>query len=125
VGPGGYVPFTDLPRLGGPHQLRGYTRDRFRDRLAVLGAAEYRYPIWNELVGFLFADAGRVLAGADQVGNLVSAPERLRAGGGGGLEMHFGNRFRMRGQIAGSPDGAFFQMSFEPAYRVTSSFYRI
>jgi hypothetical protein len=125
VGPGGYVPFTDLPRLGGPHQLRGYTRDRFRDRLAVLAAAEYRYPIWSQLTGFLFADAGRVLAGADQLGRLARSPGRLRAGGGGGLELHNGNRFRMRGQIAGSSEGAFLQLSLEPAYRVTSSFYRI
>ena len=125
VGPGGYVPFTDLPRLGGPHQLRGHARDRFRDRLAVLGAVEYRYPIWDQLAGYLFVDAGRVLAGADRLGSLARSPGRLRAGGGGGLELHQGNRFRMRGQIAGSSEGAFFQLSLEPAYRVTSSFYRI
>jgi hypothetical protein len=125
VGPGGYVPFTDLPRLGGPQQLRGYTRDRFRDRLVVLGTAEYRYPIWSDLSGFLFVDAGRVLAGADHLDNLVRSPDRLRVGGGGGLEMSQGNRFRLRGQVAGSPDGLFLQLSFEPAYRVTSSFYRI
>lgn len=125
VGPGGYVPFTDLPRLGGPQQLRGYTRDRFRDRLAVLGTVEYRYPIWNELSGFLFVDVGRVLAGADALDTLARSPGRTRVGGGGGLEMYRGSRFRMRGQVAGSPDGLFFQLSFEPAYRVTSSFYRI
>jgi hypothetical protein len=121
----GSVPFTDLPRLGGPQQLRGFTRDRFRDRLAVLGTAEYRYPIWQELGAFLFVDAGRVLSGADQLDRLARAPERLRVGGGGGLEKHGGNRFRMRGQIAGSADGLFFELSFQPAYRVTSPSYRI
>ena len=102
VGAGGYVPFTDLPRLGGPQQLRGYTRDRFRDRLAVLGTVEYRYPIWNELAGFLFVDAGRVLRGRRCAGHAGAiAAAGLRVGGGGGLEMHQGNRFRMRGQLAG------------------------
>jgi hypothetical protein len=58
--PTGGLPFTELPRLGGPQRLRGYRLDTFRDNLAVLGTIEYRYPIHPNVSGNLFVDAGRV-----------------------------------------------------------------
>ncbi|MEO5768299.1 MAG: BamA/TamA family outer membrane protein [Polyangia bacterium] len=119
------IPFTDLPRLGGPVLLRGYDRDRFRDRVAVLGSMEYRYPVSRQLGGFLFIDAGRVLPGLQDVGSAVRAPRQLRAGGGGGLEVLQGDVFRLRGQVAGSPEGFFFQLALEPVYRLPTHHQRI
>src|SRR5262249_60628075 len=54
------IPFTDLPRLGGPQLLRGYHRDRFRDRAALMSTAEYAFPIGEQLSGYLLLDAGRL-----------------------------------------------------------------
>lgn len=56
----GYVPFADLPSLGGPHRLRGYARDRFRDAAAALASVDYHYPIHQYVAGALFVEAGRV-----------------------------------------------------------------
>jgi outer membrane translocation and assembly module TamA len=113
------IPFTDLPRLGGPQFLRGYARDRFRDRVAVLGSIEYRYPIWRELSGFLFVDAGRVAPGIDALSG------HFRPGAGGGLELYSNEAFRMRTQLAGSSDGLFFHLAVEAVYRQSTPPYRI
>jgi hypothetical protein len=53
------IPFSDLPRLGGSHRLRGYPLDRFRDRQTAVATAEYHYPIHQYVAGALFVDAGR------------------------------------------------------------------
>lgn len=59
------IPFHQLSELGRDGTVRGYTRGRFRDRDAVYGALEYRWPIWTphfkRAVEFLlFADGGQV-----------------------------------------------------------------
>jgi hypothetical protein len=119
------IPFTDLPRLGGPSLLRGYARDRFRDRVSLLGSIEYRYPIWEELSGYLFVDAGRVLPGLEDLGQAAKSPGLLRAGGGGGLEVMSIDRFLLRAQVAGSPEGFFFQLALDPVYRMPTQHHRI
>jgi hypothetical protein len=115
------IPFTDLPRLGGPSFLRGYARDRFRDRVAVLGTVEYRYPIWRQLSGFLFVDAGKVVP--DWAA--LSRSARPRVGGGGGLELYSDESFKLRTQLAGSEEGLFFQLAVEAVYRQSTPPYRI
>jgi hypothetical protein len=59
-GDSAHIPFSDLPRLGGPNRLRGYPLDRFRDKKAALGTLEYHYPIHQFVAGALYVDAGRV-----------------------------------------------------------------
>jgi hypothetical protein len=54
------VPFYLMPTLGGARLLRGYDRQRFRDRSALLVSAEYRYEVNPFLMGALFYDAGQV-----------------------------------------------------------------
>jgi hypothetical protein len=79
-GPEADIPFTDLPRLGGPSRLRGYSLDRFRDEKAAVGTLEYHYPIHQYVAGSLYVDAGRVgQSYADFFGG------GWRAGGGGGF----------------------------------------
>ncbi|WP_437957521.1 BamA/TamA family outer membrane protein [Sorangium sp. So ce119] len=75
------IPFAELPRLGGPSRLRGYSLDRFRDRTAAVATAEYHYPIHEYVAGSLFIDAGRV---APTYASLFSL-EDFRLGGGGGF----------------------------------------
>jgi hypothetical protein len=73
---GDEIPFTDLPRLGGAHRLRGYPLDRFRGKTALLGTIEYRYPVHQWVTGALYLDGGKV------TGNT------WRAGGGIGIIAH-------------------------------------
>jgi hypothetical protein len=58
------IPFYLLSELGSDETIRGFSRDRYRDKDAVLASAEYRYPIWednpNSLDAFIFVDAGQV-----------------------------------------------------------------
>ena len=74
------IPFASLPRLGGPHRLRGYRLDRFRDEKAAVGTVEYHYPIHQYVAGSLFVDAGRV---AHSYADLFD--ERWKVGAGGGF----------------------------------------
>jgi hypothetical protein len=57
---GAVVPFYLQPTLGGPDDLRGFRRFRFRDRYALLLQAEYRWEIFTALDGAIFYDAGKV-----------------------------------------------------------------
>lgn len=54
------VPFYRLQTIGGSRSLRGYTRDRFRDRNVFLVNAELRCHVWHWLDMAVFADAGHV-----------------------------------------------------------------
>lgn len=110
------VPFTDLPRLGGPIFLRGYERDRFRDRVAALGTAEYRYYINKYLAGYLFVDAGRVYRSLDDL-----TPDGLRVGYGAGVQAHTATTLRGRFDISSSIDGGlFFNLGFDPVFDTSS-----
>ena len=75
------IPFSELPRLGGPHRLRGYPLDRFRDEKALLGTVEYHYPIHQFVSGALYVDVGRV---GKSYADFVDS-KGWKAGAGGGL----------------------------------------
>ena len=57
---GARVPFYFQRALGGPDDLRGFHRLRFRDKHALLLQAEYRWEIFTAVDGALFYDAGKV-----------------------------------------------------------------
>jgi hypothetical protein len=59
---GASVPFFLLPKLGGSHQLRGFSYGRFTDRNSLVMQAEYRSEVWMSMDLALFADVGRVAA---------------------------------------------------------------
>jgi len=60
VEPGREVPFYFQRTLGGPDDLRGFRRYRFRDRHMLLLQAEYRWEIFTAVDGAIFYDAGKV-----------------------------------------------------------------
>jgi outer membrane protein assembly factor BamA len=60
VGAGRDVPFYLQRTLGGPDDLRGFHRFRFRDRHLLLLQAEYRWEIFTAVDGAIFYDAGDV-----------------------------------------------------------------
>jgi len=57
---GAAVPFFLQPTLGGPDDLRGFRRFRFRDRNTLLLQGEYRWEVFTAMDGVLFYDAGMV-----------------------------------------------------------------
>ncbi len=54
------VPFYLQRTLGGPDDLRGFRRFRFRDKNLLLLQAEYRWEIFTAVDGAIFYDAGKV-----------------------------------------------------------------
>jgi outer membrane protein assembly factor BamA len=56
------VPFYFQRTLGGPDDLRGFRRFRFRDRNLLLLQAEYRWEIFTAVDGAIFYDAGKVFS---------------------------------------------------------------
>jgi hypothetical protein len=110
------IPFVDLPRLGGPTLLRGYQRDRFRDRALALGSAEYLWDLGRGWAGYLFTDAGRVYPRLQD-----AALEDIRVGFGGGVQLHSAKSYVGRINLASSIDGGiFFNLSLDPVYDPTA-----
>jgi hypothetical protein len=113
------VPFVDLPRLGGPTFLRGYDRDRFRDRIATLATVEYDYPLGGNVSGYLFGDFGRVYRDYNDID--FDSLEGVHVGFGGGVQGHTKNTFIARVSIFSSIDGGlFFNLSFDPVFDTRS-----
>jgi hypothetical protein len=107
------IPFADYPTIGGPQYLRGYLRDRFRDRFTTLASVEYMYPIFARASGFLFVDAGRVWENIAAV-----RPKVPHFGFGGGIQIHTPTTYVMRLQLAGSQEGFFINYHFNPTSKV-------
>lgn len=103
------IPVVDLPRLGGSALLRGFHEDRYRDRIAALTSAEYRFPIEEHVTAYGFVDAGRVAQ---------ALPELRHAGwhvgAGGGLQLQTQRTFLVRLQVAASSDGTLIELAFDP-----------
>jgi hypothetical protein len=97
------IPFTELPVLGGYYLMRGYERDRFRDKSATVVQASYVWPLSMSFAGSLFVDAGRVFNGVEDFS--VKDP---RVGYGGALEMYGDKGLIIRAELASSIDGGIF-----------------
>lgn len=54
------TPIYMTSRIGGPSGPRGYAEWRFIDNDLALASAEWRFPLWDRLDGFIFLDEGRV-----------------------------------------------------------------
>jgi surface antigen Omp85-like protein len=89
---GARVPFYYQRALGGPDDLRGFHRLRFRDRHALLLQAEYRWEIFTAVDGALFYDTGKVASRVEDL-NLKD------------LESDYGIGFRF-----GTANGVFFRV---------------
>jgi hypothetical protein len=61
------IPFYLQRTLGGPDDLRGFRRFRFRDRHLLLLQAEYRWEIFTAVDGAIFYDAGKVASRVEDV----------------------------------------------------------
>jgi len=110
------IPFTELPRLGGPLLLRGNYRDRYRDRVRALATAEYEWDLTENFAAFVFLDGGEVFRRYQD-----ASLSDVALGFGGGLQMHTRSSYYGRFMIAGSPEGdIFFNLVVDPAFDIRS-----
>ena len=107
------APFFDLPELGGSNTMRAYFEHRFRDRDAVLAAAEYRWELTRGLESVLFIEEGNVFADVDREFRF----DRLRTSYGGGLRIKNQGGAIMRFELGYSPEvGSRFFFKLGPSF---------
>ena len=94
------VPFTELPMLGGADFLRGYSFERFRDRVSAFGSLQYGWDVSHFVDAFLFTDVGRVYGAVEEI-----SLDHLRCGFGLGIEIHGDHSFLTALTLASSIDG--------------------
>ena len=82
----GVAPFQHLALIGGSDQMRGYFEGRYRDNLAMVQQAEYRFPVYRNLGMVVFAHGGQV---AQQFSEYKI--KNLRYGGGIGFRYKISN----------------------------------
>ena len=94
------VPFFNESTLGGPHTLRGFDNNRFREEGYVLFNAEYRWPVWDILDGVVFFDSGQVFQRYKEIGL-----NEFHSNVGAGLRVY--GRSGIAGRLEGAygPDG--------------------
>jgi outer membrane protein assembly factor BamA len=102
------VPFSELPMLGGPDDLRGFRFQDFRDYSSFVATAEYRWPMWMWVDGALFVDYGGVF-GQNYAG---FGARRMQPDIGVGLHIVTSGEFHFRMQLAyGFGEGINFSLS--------------
>jgi outer membrane protein assembly factor BamA len=107
----GVIPFSELPTLGGPNDLRGFRFQDFRDYSAFYATAEYRWPVWMWVQGALFVDYGGVF-GQNYAG---FGAQRMQPDVGVALRLTTSSRFLMRVQLGyGFGEGVNFSISGTP-----------
>jgi hypothetical protein len=111
-GPRDEIPFLELPRLGGSRMLRGYDRDRYRDRVSAVAQAAYLFSMSRYLAASLFVDVGRVYSGLDAL-----TYKDQHVGFGGALEVYNDKSMVIRAEVAASIDGGVYAyISLDPAF---------
>lgn len=91
-----YVPFSELPTLGGRDFLPGFRIDRFRGASTFVVSAEYRWPIWMWMDGMLFGGYG----GAFGTWFEGFGASQMRGDLGAGIRLRTHSRFYVRIQFA-------------------------
>ena len=96
-----------IPALGGPAMLRGFFQGRYRDKVYMVGQAEWRVPLFWRLGTVVFGGAGDVFPDLAHVG-----VEHLKPAGGLGLRLNVGSRrspvnIRLDGAVASGSAGVY------------------
>lgn len=106
------VPFYLMPTLGGARTLRGYDRQRFRDRSLIYLSAEYRYEVNPFLMGAVFYDAGQVAPDFSHF-----SVRDFRDNFGVGLRVGYSNAVAIRADLAfGGEDAVRFILGFTTSF---------
>jgi surface antigen Omp85-like protein len=102
------IPFSELPTLGGPNDLRGFRFLDFRDYSAFFVTAEYRWPVWMWVDAAVFFDYGGVFG--KNYANFSA--RQMQPDVGLALRVVTTNRFLMRAQLGyGFGEGFNFSLS--------------
>jgi len=110
TGPLDNIPITELPMLGSPTFLRGYTYARFRDQIAMSASLQYMWSLTAQTHAYVFTDVGRVYPSWDDF-----TLNDLHAGFGIGLEVYVAPDFIADVSIGSSTDGGVaLQAEFTP-----------
>ena len=64
----GDIPFYNLAKAGDKTILRGYAKNRYRDKHFIGTQAEYRFPIWKMFSGTVFTGVGDVFGKPEDLG---------------------------------------------------------
>lgn len=108
------IPLDSLPVIDRSN-VRGYDRERFRDRYAVVGTAEYRFPIYEYLASgvgldaFAFVDAGTLW------GQTKFSLDPLRYSVGGGIRGAHETKLIFEATAGWSPEGLQINLGVEKA----------
>lgn len=112
--PGNDIPLDSLVVIG-RNNVRGYDRDRFADRYAVVGSVEYRFPIYEYLSSragldaYIFGDVG-TLWGTTPFSDLP-----FRYSGGAGVRAGSENQLELDAFVGLSPEGPQFSFGVDGA----------
>lgn len=105
------VPFSELPTLGGPNDLRGFRFQDFRDYSAFYVTAEYRWPVWMWVDGSIFFDYGGVFS--QNYANFSA--QRMQPDVGVAMRLFTANHFYIRAQLGyGFGEGVNFSLAGSP-----------
>ncbi len=109
----GDVPFLDLSMAGGDDMLRGYPKNRFRDKHFIGTQAEYRYPLFWRLSMVSFVGIGDVFSSLSDVrGNTL----KYSIGSGLRLVVNPAERLNIRFDYALGREGGYFYFSVAEAF---------
>jgi hypothetical protein len=94
------VPFLLLPSLGGPDELRAFSRGRFRDEIATSGEIEYEWAVGLNARASIFVELGGVHEGLGEMGT-----DALHFSSGGSFRFAYDDGTGARAVVAGSSTG--------------------
>jgi hypothetical protein len=110
--PGDDIPLDSLAVIDRTN-VRGYNRERFRDRYAIHASAEYRFPIYEYLTSRFGLDAFTFLDLGTAFGKADFSVDPLRYSVGGGLRAAHEVTLVFQGTIGWSPEGPQFTFGIE------------
>lgn len=93
------APFYYLSEMGNYETARGFSKGRYRDRNAVYGTVQYRWPVRRGTDAILFVDAGEVFDDLDRFKR-----KRVQVGWGGGFRFFSSRDVVARLEIGKSRD---------------------
>lgn len=109
----GEVPFLDMSPAGGEDILRGYPKNRFRDKHFIGSQLEYRYPLFWRLGMVSFIGIGDVF---NQLNDININTVKYSVGSGLRLAVNPAERLNIRFDYALGREGGYFYFSVAEAF---------